>query len=65
MSKALTEKPQLIIKEGKPAAVILNIRDYEELLLRVEDAEDLAELKRLRKATPKFRAFEQFLEEQK
>ena len=65
MSKALTEKPQFIIKAGKPTAVILNIRDYEELLERVEDAEDLAELKRLRKTTLKFRPFEEFLKEQK
>ena len=55
----------LIIKAGKPTAVILNIRDYEELLERVEDAEDLAELKRLRKTTLKFRPFEEFLKEQK
>lgn len=65
MSKALTEGPQFVIKEGKPTAVILSIRDYEELLQRVEDAEDLAELRRLRKATLKFRPFEEFLKEQK
>ena len=65
MSKALTEGPQFIIKEGKPTAVILSIRDYEELLQRVEDAEDLAELRRLRKTTLKFRPFEEFLKEQK
>ncbi len=65
MSKALTEEPQFVIKEGKPTAVILSIRDYEELLQRVEDAEDLAELRRLRKTTLKFRLFEEFLKEQK
>lgn len=42
MSKALTKKPQFIIEGDKPTAVILNIHDYEELLQRVEDAEDLA-----------------------
>lgn len=65
MSKALKEEPQFIIKEGKPTAVILNIGDYEELLQRVEDSEDLAELRRLRKTTLKFRPFEEFLKEQK
>ncbi len=65
MSKALTKKPQFIIEAGKPTAVILNIRDYEELLQRVEDTEDLTELRRLRKTTLKFRSFEEFLKEQK
>lgn len=65
MSKALTKKPQFIIEGDKPTAVILNIHDYEELLQRVEDAEDLAELRRLRKTTLKFRPFEEFLKEQK
>lgn len=45
MSKTLIEKPQFIIKEGKPTAVILNIRDYKELLERIEDAKDLVELR--------------------
>ena len=65
MSKTLAKKPQFVIKEGKPTAVILSIRDYEELLQRVEDAEDLVELRRLRKTTLKFRPFEEFLKEQK
>jgi len=65
MSKALTKKPQFIIEGGKPTAVILNIRDYEELLERIEDAEDLAELRQLRKMPLKFRPFEEFLKEQK
>ena len=65
MSKALTKKPQFIIERGKPIAVILNIRDYEELLQRVEDTEDLTELRQLRKTTLKFRPFEEFLKEQK
>jgi len=65
MSKVLAEEPQFVIKEGKPTAVILSIRDYEELLQRVEDAEDLAELRRLRKMTLKFRPFGEFLKEQK
>jgi len=65
MSKALTKKPRIIIEGGKPTAVILNIHDYEELLQRVEDVEDLAELKRLRKTNLKFRPFEEFLKEQK
>ena len=63
MSKALTKKLQFIIEGGKPTAVILNIRDYEELLQRVEDVDDLAELKRLRKTNLKFRPFEEFLKD--
>ena len=32
MAKILSQEPQYILKEGKPTAVILDIRDYEELL---------------------------------
>lgn len=65
MAKVLTEKPQFIVKEGKPTGVILNIHDYKELLERIEDIDDLAELRRLRKKPLKFRPFEEFLKEQK
>jgi PHD/YefM family antitoxin component YafN of YafNO toxin-antitoxin module len=51
----MKEKPQVVLRNGKPAAVILDIRDYEKLLERVEDAHDLRHLRSIRKGRLKFR----------
>lgn len=61
--KTLAPKPELILKNGKPSAVILKIRDYEALLERVEDAEDLKWLRERRKQPLQFRSFDAFLAE--
>ncbi len=55
--------PEIILREGKPSAVILDIEDYRELLERLEDFEDLAMLKEMRKKTLKFRKLDNFLKE--
>jgi PHD/YefM family antitoxin component YafN of YafNO toxin-antitoxin module len=47
--KATAEKPKIILRDGKPAAVILDIAVYEEMLERLEDAEDLRWLQKMRK----------------
>ncbi len=49
------QAPDVVLKNGKPSAVILNIKDYQELLERAEDAEDLRYLNGLKKRTLKFR----------
>jgi hypothetical protein len=51
----------VVMREGKAVAVILPIADYEELLERVEDAEDVAWLKRARKKAPQYRPLEEYL----
>lgn len=56
-------KPQLVVTEGKPTAVILGIDDYEAMLERLEDAEDLAELRETRKGSMSFRSFDDYLGE--
>ena len=43
------DEPQIILRNGKPAAVILDIEKYEELLERAEDAADLRTLRAMRK----------------
>lgn len=63
MSKAIRTKPQVILKNGKPDAVIINIKDYYKMLDRLEDKEDVAELERIRKGRLKFRKFDDFLSE--
>lgn len=56
-------KPQFVVEDGAPTAVILDISEYEELLERLEDTEDLAALREMRKRPLKFRPLGEFLEE--
>lgn len=55
--------PQIVLRDGKPAAVILDIKEYQELLERLEDLEDLQILQKMRKRSLKFRKLEDFLKE--
>jgi len=64
MSLQTRRKPlDIVIRNGKPAAVILDINEYEEMLERLEDAEDLKMLREMRKRPLKFRKLEEFLKE--
>jgi prevent-host-death family protein len=63
MSKILKSRPQVVIKNGRPNAVIIDIKDYQNLLERLEDKEDLADLQKMRKGTLHFRKFDDFLAE--
>jgi len=53
--------PEIIFRQGKPVAVILDITKYQEILERLEDIEDLKILEKMRKKTLKFRKLEDFL----
>ena len=53
--------PEIVLREGKPAAVILDIERYEELLERAEDAYDLARLRALRAKRPRYATLDSFL----
>lgn len=61
--KTKRKAPELVIKEGKPTAVILDIDEYQEMLERLEDVEDLRMLEQMRKKSLKFRKLENFLKE--
>jgi PHD/YefM family antitoxin component YafN of YafNO toxin-antitoxin module len=61
--KAKRKEPEIIFRQGKPRAVILDIDDYQEMLERLEDAEDLRELERMRKGSLSFRNLGDFLKE--
>ena len=65
MSKLLKTKPQLVMKNGKPNAVIIDIKDYQKMLERLEDKEDLADLAKMRKGGLHFRNLDDFLSEHK
>ncbi len=61
--KALKDKPQIVLKNGKPDSVIISIKTYEDMLERLEDREDLEELRKMREKPLKFRKLEDFLAE--
>ena len=62
-SKHKRKAPEVVFREGKPAAVILDIGDYRKMLERLEDIEDLRMLKEMRKRPLKFRELEDLLKE--
>jgi PHD/YefM family antitoxin component YafN of YafNO toxin-antitoxin module len=55
--------PEIVMRGGKPTAVILSIEDYRKLLQRAEDAEDLKMLRAMRRRPLKFRKLEEFLKD--
>jgi prevent-host-death family protein len=56
-------EPEIVTRNGKPVSVIIPIKQYEELLERAEDAEDVASLKRARKRKLHYRSLEDYLTE--
>jgi antitoxin (DNA-binding transcriptional repressor) of toxin-antitoxin stability system len=59
--KAIIPEPEIVTRKGKPVSVIIPIKDYEELLERVEDADDAAWLKRVRRKPLQYRPLEDYL----
>ncbi len=53
--------PEIVTRKGKPVSVIIPIKDYQELLERLEDAEDTASLKRARQKPLHYRPLEDYL----
>ncbi|MCS7306454.1 MAG: type II toxin-antitoxin system Phd/YefM family antitoxin [Thermoguttaceae bacterium] len=62
-AKARRCKPKVVVQDGQPVAVILDIDHYQELLERLEDVEDLQILMAMRKKPLRFRKLEEFLQE--
>lgn len=60
-SKAKRKTVEIVLRDGKPAAVILDIDRYREMLELLEDAEDLKILERMRKKPLLFNSLGQFL----
>jgi prevent-host-death family protein len=61
MRMSTNREPEIVTRNGKPVSVIIPIKDYEELLERAEDAEDIAWLKRARKKKLNYRPLEEYL----
>ena len=64
-TKAKKKEPEIIFRGGKPTAVIIDIDEYQEMLERLEDAEDLKILAEMRQKSLKFKKLEDFLAEYK
>ncbi len=64
-SKARKKVPEIIVRGGKPTAVILDINEYQEMLERLEDIKDLRMLEDMRKGPLKFKKLGDFLKEYK
>jgi hypothetical protein len=61
--RAKGKTPDIVIREGKPVAVILDIDEYQELLERLEDQQDLKLLQEMWKRPLNFRTVDDFLKE--
>ncbi len=59
--KATMPEPEIVTRNGIPVSVIIPIKIYKELLERVEDAEDVAWLKRARRKPLQHRPLEDYL----
>ena len=57
----IATKPQVIVKNGRPNAVVLNIKDYERLLEALEAKNDLAELNRIKRSSTSFRNIDEYM----
>ena len=61
--KAKRKAPDIILKDGKPVEVILDIEEYREMLERLDDMEDLTALEKMRKRPLEFKKLDDFLNE--
>ncbi|MFH0797207.1 MAG: type II toxin-antitoxin system Phd/YefM family antitoxin [Candidatus Omnitrophota bacterium] len=61
--QTLEKTPELVVREGKPVAVILALDEYQEMLEKLEDIEDLRMLNELRAKPLNFKNLNDFLRE--
>lgn len=59
--KTAFAEPEIVTRNGKPVSVILPIKDYQEMLERLEDVEDVTYLKKARKKPLHYRSLEDVL----
>jgi PHD/YefM family antitoxin component YafN of YafNO toxin-antitoxin module len=61
--RAKRKSPEIVLREGDPSAVILDIDEYREMLEPLEELDDLNMVKEMRKRPLKFKKIEGFLKE--
>ena len=59
----LTKEPEVITRRGKPVSVILPIKIYQEMVERLEDAEDVAWLKKARQKPMRYRPLQEVMDD--
>lgn len=59
--KSKMPEPEIVTRNGKAVSVILPIEVYQEILERLEDADDIAWLKKARKKPQAFRKLDDVL----
>ena len=59
--KARLSEPEIVTRKGKAVSVILPIKVYREMMERLEDAEDIAWLKKARRTPLQYRPLENVL----
>jgi hypothetical protein len=59
--KAAYLEPEIVMRKGKPVSVILPIKEYEELLERAEDVEDITWLKKARRKKLQYCSLDDYL----
>ncbi len=57
------KEPEIVLRNGKPVAVILDIDVYQEILEKLEAIEDLEILAKMRQEKLEFRSLDDFLHE--
>lgn len=62
--KGKSKVVEIVLRKGKPSAVIIDIDEYQKMLEKLEDVEDLKMLEEMRRKPLKFRKLEDFLKEQ-
>lgn len=59
--KTKKPEPEIVTRKGKAVSVILPIEVYQEMIERLEDADDIAWLKQARKKPQSFRKLDDVL----
>jgi len=59
--KATLPEPEIVTRKGKAVSVILPIKAYRKIMERLEDAEDVAWLKKARRKPLHYRPLEEVL----
>lgn len=62
--KRTLENPEIIFRDKKPVSVIIDIDEYNKLIEKLEDMEDVKYIKSLDKDSLSFRKFEDILKEE-
>jgi len=61
--KRARRRPKIVLENGEPKAVILDIEEYRRILERLDDVEDLKRLQAIRRRGVKYRRLSDFLRE--